>query len=345
MRFGVSVPTCKEGLSLPLPYADVQEVLRLIELAEQLGFDSVWGNDHVTAPAYVAQDYDEPPRFYDLLTMLTAGAARTRRITLGTAVLVLPLREPVLLAKQLATLDHISGGRLLVGVGTGAYREEFERARPGEKTLHRGRMLEEGVDALQRLFMERRASFQGRYYAFDGVELFPKPLQDPLPLYMGGNDRAVIRRAALMGHGWLPAAMPPAEIQKGRAELRRIAADAGRDPGRIDVAPQLMCCLGRTQEEALVRFRQSRLYVHLASLGGSTLRHQALAQMEQVNLVGSEAEVTERVGRLEDAGVTTIAAIGFISESVERMAEDMQRFAEGVMPHFRPAPARVEALA
>jgi probable F420-dependent oxidoreductase len=338
MRFGVSFPTCKEGLSLPLPYCDVHTTIAMIETAERLGFDSAWGNDHITPPAYVRRDYADPPNFYEPLMVFAAAAKLTSRIKLGVAVLVLPMREPVFLAKQLATLDQITNGRIILAVGTGAYREEFERIFPRLKGAHRGRMLEEGVEALQRLFSQRHASFKGDYYEFDGIDLGPRPVQDPFPIYMGGNNENVMKRAAKVGQGWMPAAISGEEIRRGRDELFRLAEQAGRDPTTIDIAPQLMVCLPRGKETAVERFKQSRMYVHLHSLASSTLREQNLSRMEQVNLIGSPAELVDRIDTLERAGVTTLAAISFLSETPEIMVEDMQLFAEEVMPHFRRNP-------
>jgi probable F420-dependent oxidoreductase len=341
IKFGVSVPTCKEGLNLPLPFADGEAILGLIQLADELGFDSVWGNDHITPPAYVRRDFPDPPNFYEPLVIFAAAAGMTSRVKLGPAVLVLPFREPVFLAKQLATLDRVSGGRLILAVGTGAYREEFESLYPRLKGAHRGRMLDEGIEALHRLFTQRRAHFEGEYYAFDGIELYPKPVQDPLPIFMGGNSSQVIQRAAERGQGWMPAAVSAEEIGRGRQELHRLASAAGRDPQAIDIAPQVMCCMARTHEEAVARFRASRMYVHLQTLSESTLRGKALGRMEEINLVGSPDEVVERIGKLAEVGVTTLGAMSFLSETKEIMAEDMAFFASEIMPHFR---ARVADL-
>ncbi|MCH8991158.1 MAG: LLM class flavin-dependent oxidoreductase, partial [Acidobacteria bacterium] len=115
----------------PVPFADVDDAVELAVTAERLGFDSVWGNDHVSTQHYVRSEFDEPPRFYDPLTYLAYVAALTTTLRLATCVLVLPFRHPVVAAKQAATLDQLSGGRLVLGVGIGAYRG----------------LIEEGLDA------------------------------------------------------------------------------------------------------------------------------------------------------------------------------------------------------
>src|SRR5690606_12467245 len=162
MRFSVAIPTCKEGLSYPLPFAGPEEIIRVAQSAEQLGYHSVWGNDHITAPRYVRETFDQPPNFYEPLIVLAYIAASTRRIKLAPSVIVLPMREPVYLAKQVATLDVFSGGRFILGVGVGAYREEFEAIHPDlAPTAQRGQMVDESLEALVRLFREPVASFAG----------------------------------------------------------------------------------------------------------------------------------------------------------------------------------------
>jgi len=115
---------------MPLPFADLGDVVRISQAAERLGYHSVWGNDHITAPRYVREAHANQPRFFEPLITLAYVAAHTTTIRLGTAVLVMPMREPVYLAKQVATLDHASHGRVLLGVGVGAYREELEAIKP-----------------------------------------------------------------------------------------------------------------------------------------------------------------------------------------------------------------------
>jgi probable F420-dependent oxidoreductase len=335
MKFGVSLPTCKEGLNLPLPFCTADELIELIELADELGYDSAWGNDHITAPAYVRENYAEPPRFYEPLMIFAAAARVTKRIRLGTGVLVLPLREPVLLAKQLATLDRLSHGRVIAGVGVGAYREELELANPRlAARANRGRLLDESIEALRLLLTGERASFDGEYHSFGELQLQPAPVQDPLPLYIGGNSPQALERTARCGHGWLPGAIPRDRLRDGRAEIRRRAEELGRDPQAISIAPQYLCCIGKSREEALSRFRASPMYVHLQSLSGSTLRGQPLEAVENANLVGTPAQIAEQIHELHEAGVDELGAMSFISATSADMARDMTWFKEEVMAEF-----------
>ena len=334
MKFGVSLPTCKEGLNLPLPFCTADELMDLFVLADELGYDSAWGNDHITAPAYVREHYKGVPRFFELLMVFAAAARITERIRLGTGVLVLPMRDPVLLAKQLATLDQLSHGRVTAGVGVGAYREEFERSNPRLAAVaNRGRLLDESIDVLQRLLSGEQTTFDGEYHAFD-VQLHPIPEQQVLPIYIGGNSQQALERAARSGHGWLPGALPHDRLFAGRAEIRRRAEELGRDPDVISIAPQYLCCIAETREEALARFRASPLYLHLQSLSGSTLQGQRLDAVENGNLIGTPQQIVEQIQALEAGGVDELAAMSFISETAPDMARDMTWFREEVMVKF-----------
>lgn len=332
MRFSVGIPTCKEGLNFPAPFATPQDVIAIIQKAEELGFHSVWGNDHITAPEYVRKSFSEPPNFYEPLITLSYAAARTDRIRLAPSVIVLPMREPVYLAKQVATLDVFSGGRFILGVGVGAYREEFERINPRlAKTANRGEMVDESIEALVCLLTEPVASFAGKYYQFDGIALSPKPQQDPFPIYVGGNSDNAARRAGTHGMGWLPAALSADDIRHGIEILHQAASDAGRDAGEIDIAPQLMVTMGRTYQEAMERFQDSQMYHHLISLRRSTLRGQDLSRIEENNLIGTPDQILAKISNLENAGVTHCAALNFISNTPSEMMEQMSYFRESVM--------------
>ena len=199
-----------------LPFGTAEDVIRLSQRAEELGYDFVWGNDHITPPAYVRKDYADPPNWFEPLVTLAYVAAQTKRIRLGTAILVLPLRDPVWVAKQVATLDVLSHGRMMLAVGVGAYREEFERLHPRLSGSHRGDMLTEGMQVLLTIFKERSASYQGHYYSFEGLEVFPKPLQDPFPLFTGGNNENEMMRAARYGTGWMAASLPVQKLAERR---------------------------------------------------------------------------------------------------------------------------------
>ena len=332
MKFGLGVPTATEGLMYPVPYADVDEAVTLALTAEELGFDSVWGNDHVTTQAYVRREFDDPPRYLDPWLYLSYVAARTTRLRLATCVTVLPFRHPVVLAKQAATLDRLSGGRLVMGVGIGAYREEFEAMWPGRQ-LHRGDYAREALESLQRLFTDRQASYQGSWITFNDVESFPKPVQSPLPVLSGGNAPGSRDRAATIATGWLPPCLTPDEVAAGVADIRRRAAAAGRElPADYEVALQVGVAIGRTSQEAQERFADSQLASHMRSLSGSTLKGRQ-GDLAARNLIGTPDEVLAAVERYRDAGVTTFAGLLFAENTVPATVDAMRQFAEEVIVH------------
>ena len=342
-RFGVAVPTATEGMMYPVPFTDIEGALRIGLAAESLGFDSVWGNDHMSTQRYVREEFAEPPRFYDPISYLAYLAAVTEWIRLASCVLVLPFRHPVVVAKQAATLDLLSGGRFVLGVGIGAYREEFESMWPG-RNLHRGEYVREFLESLSLLFGERRASYEGSWVSFSDVESYPKPLQDPLPILSGGNSIQARQRAATLAHGWLPACLTPSEYQTGLAEIRQAADDQGRElTEAFEPALQLAVCVAPTQREAKARFESSQVFSHLVSLSRSTLRDQVGENMARRNLVGTPDAVTEQIGEYQKAGVRTFAGLLFVADTVDEFLDGMAYFSQELMNHFAPSRAGGEA--
>lgn len=336
MRFSVGLPTSMEGLMVPVPFAGIQQIIQIAQSAEAWGFEGVWGNDHMTTQGYVRREFAAPPNYWEVLVTLAAAAVSTQRLRIATGVLVPAMRQDiVVLAKQLATLDHLSGGRLSVGVGVGAYREEFEALLPG-KDVHRGNALEESLQALHLLFTQRRATWEGSFYHFKDVEMYPKPLQNPLPVYIGGNNVNALRRAARYGQGWLGAGMPLPQFRQALETLNLLLEQAGRQPGCLDIAPQFSVCLGKTREKALAEFRKSQMYRHLLSLSQSTLKDQVSGgfEFEDIDLIGSSAEIREKIGSLQNIGVTHIAGMLFTANTVSEYLDQMQWFSEEVIPYF-----------
>ena len=333
MRFGVGLPTCTAGMMYPAPFATAAEVVDIAIEAEQLGYHDVAGNDHISTQRYVRESFPAPPDFFEPLLMYAYIAARTTTLRLTTGILVLPMRHPVLLAKQVATLDQLSGGRVTLGIGVGAYREELEASLPHLRDANRSRLVAESLDALELLFTQRRASYQGRYHAFEDLEMYPKPVQDPLPIYSGGNADSSIRRAARL-HGWLPAGLSPAGLAAGRERLAGYAADAGRDVSDIAIAPQVMVCLAPTAGEAERRFRESQLHHHLVTLQQSTLREVSVDSYVENNLIGTPDEACAKVQAFAEAGADHLCGMYFAANTLDEMRRQMRLFAETVMPAF-----------
>ena len=213
---------------------DVQDVVRVAARAEQLGYDSVWASDHVFNVSYVYERIGQRP-YYDPLTILAFAAAQTERVTLGTSVLVLPYHNPMRLAKQAATLDQLSGGRLALGLGVGVIDTELEAM--GVPFGERGAYTDESIRIMKTLWSDDNPQHAGRFFRFSDMAFSPRPVRpEGIPLLIGGVSRAAIRRAARHGDGWHPTAMPPEELAQGIRYLGEQAAQAGRDPASIPVS-------------------------------------------------------------------------------------------------------------
>jgi probable F420-dependent oxidoreductase len=332
LRFGVGIPNCREGLYFPPFFASPTEIIQIAQTAEEVGFYSVWVNDHFTPPRYVKELWDRPPNFYEPLITLATLASVTETVRLAIGVAVMPVRNPVILAKQAATLDVFSGGRFILAVGLGAYREEFEKVHPALTQVSRKTLLEEGVEAVKALLTQPRASYHGRYVKFHEVELFPKPVQDPFPIYMGGNAEDVVRRVGAIGDGWLAAGLTPQEIARGRAVIEEYAVKNGRNPAAIDIAPQYAVSIAHTHEDAVAKYKSTALYRHRQSLQTATYRGLNIQRVEERNLIGTPHEILERLDQLARVGVTHPAALIFASKTVKEMIDAMTLFAKEVIP-------------
>lgn len=163
MKFDIEIPTCREGVFVPSNFATSEQVVETVTFAERLGYDAVWGTDFITPTACYAIPDSAPPNWYEPLVTLAYCAARTTKIKLGTGVLMGIYREPVMLAKQAATLDQLSGGRLLLGLGLGMCRDELDAVKPRESKMHRGNFLDELIELLILLLDHKqdKVSFSG----------------------------------------------------------------------------------------------------------------------------------------------------------------------------------------
>ena len=213
---------------------DAHGVVDLAVRAEELGYESVWASEHVFNVSYVYDRIGNRP-YYEPLTMLTYVAANTTSIGLGTSVLVLPYHNPIRLAKVAATLDVLSKGRLMLGVGVGVIEEELEAM--GSPFADRGAISDEAIAVMKELWTKEDPSFQGKYHRFSGMKFTPKPVQKPhIPIVIGGTSRAAIRRAARSGTTWHPTALAPEALAEGMDYLKEQAVKAGRDPSEISVS-------------------------------------------------------------------------------------------------------------
>lgn len=199
--------------------------------AEKLGYGAVWLPDHILPPGPYGETFGG---VFEPVVLLTAIAARTTRLRLGTSVIVLPLRSPFVLAKEVATLDALSGGRVELGLGAGWNRTEFESVGADFRT--RGRRLEEGIQLLRHLFARAPDGFQGRFYGYERGVFEPRPAQSGgPPIILGGMSDAAVLRAARIADGWQSHGIGPDEFG-GRVELLRRSAGGRRVPAQARMA-------------------------------------------------------------------------------------------------------------
>lgn len=231
----------KFGFSHPLPVANLvnHDPAFVAKEIEDAGLDSYWAGDHLIAPVR-CESYSpvfpggQVPGFLDPIVALARASAATSRIKLGPSVLLMPERNPIQLAKEIATLDAYSNGRFILAVGSGWNREETvimggDPKRPWAQTL-------EGIQVLKKLWTQDVAQHQGAFYNFPEVRCYPKPAQNPHPpVLIGGNATKVLERVVKYGDGWLPHRYEPPELADQLDRLRRLMDDAGRDYDALDI--------------------------------------------------------------------------------------------------------------
>jgi probable F420-dependent oxidoreductase len=211
--------------------------------AEELGFSSFWAPEHPVLPVHCSSGYPGSPDgsippavgiIADPFVALARASAATSTIQLGTGVCLVPERNPLLLAKEIATLDHYSGGRFLFGIGAGWLKEETEIM--GGDFAHRWTQTRDAILAMKELWTKDESEYHGRYYNFPPVRSFPKPAAKPHPpVLLGGSSKYVFKRIVEWGDGWLPTGVSIEAIQRGRATLNELAQKAGRDPRALHI--------------------------------------------------------------------------------------------------------------
>jgi len=298
MQFGIWIPNCRH-LATP-------EIIRRTAVrAEQLGYDSVWVSDHVVVPNANVERFGAA--IYDPLITLAVAAGATSRVQLGTTVLIVPYRNPVVTAKMVSSLDALSGGRFVLGIGAGWLEEES--AMLGVPFAERGPMTDEYLAAMRELWTSPSPSFAGKYTQFSGLHFEPKPMQKPHPpIWVGGHARASLRRAAEIGAAWHPINRSAEEIRTACAELR-----------------QLCQARGRTVPPA-VTLRNDAFMLR----GGQTVP----PPVHGGSVIGGEpAAVADQIGELRVAGVEHLV-LEFLAPDGADLDEQMAFFAERVRPRL-----------
>ena len=233
----------KIGVTNPVPLGNYIDLAVFAPKAESLGFESIWVAEHSVMPVtttspfpWTADGAIPPSMAYttDPFMILARASAVTTTLKLGTGICLLPERNPLLLAKVVATLDHMSGGRVILGIGAGWLKEQTEVM--GGNFPHRWGQSRESVLAMKELWTKEESEFHGKYYDFPPVRSFPKPFQKPHPpVILGGTSKNMLKRVVGWGDGWMPTGLNPEKARAARAELNELATNAGRDPSSIKI--------------------------------------------------------------------------------------------------------------
>ena len=304
MEFGVTIPN-NWGVE------DPQAVINFGPLAEELGFDSVWVMDHLFNNGYIRERLDDKPYYHPMAT-LSHISALTSQVKLGTSVLVLPYHNPVELAKYAATLDQMSGGRVVLGVGVGAMTPEFDAL--GIPMSQRGSLTNESMDIMRELWSNEDPRYSSDRWEFEDLKFSPKPVQSEgesphVPLWVGGGSPGALRRAARRGNGWHPSGMSAEEFAIGRQRVRELAESDGRNPDDLVMSAR----------------------VEVEAHGGPSSQRAA----DRSRLTGDDPEgMAAGIAAYRDAGVDHIV-LALNTGDVGRLRELMQMIAADVIPRFR----------
>lgn len=333
VQFDLEFPNAREGFFVPLGFAAPHEIIDVVARAETLGFNAVWATDFFSPVASSGVTQQPPPNWLEPLITLAYAAARTSRIKLGTGVLMLPYRDPTVLAKQVATLDQLSNGRVLLGVGLGAYRDEFAAVRAHQANAHRGKILDEHLELLIRLLdsKEQSVSFAGKHISVEGVAMDPKPLQQPLPIYLPARGEHSYERIARWNLG---AMVPSASAAAHLAGLRPFMDAAGKDMGALDIIAEGELRIGTTQEAAEKAYRQSTMGQFRTERCPPASR-KPVDTVTGANWVGTVEHIVGKLRAAKEQGITHFNILHLVADTLSERLEQMQMFAEEVIPRVR----------
>jgi len=337
VSFGVRVPNSG-------PLTSVENIVRAAQESEEMGFDSIFLHDHVvwssemhrhhiSSGAHEALAEDQSADFYESLTTVGYLAAKTSRVQIGIACLVMPTRNPIYAAKQLATLDHLTGGRLIAGVGLGSKASnssnEFEVF--GVPFGDRGRMTDEYIEAMQAIWTQPLASYDGKYVSFSDAEIFPKPLQQPrLPVWVGGWTDFAAKRTGRLGDGWVPGWLSPEEMGRGTQIVRSTAEEHGRNPDEITIAVEKLTVIAKDRDDAMA--------LALPTVKTSSNTYERDVDEIQFaldrHIFGSVDDVKRRVEEFVDNGVTHFE-LKFIYPTMDGLTQQLELWAEEILPLYR----------
>ena len=292
MKLGVCLPQ----YGREVPFDDLRSVATE---AEVMGFDSVWASDHIVTPEHMHRNIG--PVFYDAFVVLSHASALTSRVRLGTTVMVTPYRNPLVAAKLIASLDALSGGRVILGVGAGGAPDEFSAL--GIPESQRGARTDEYLEAMIELWTSDPSSYSGRFVDFVNVRFAPKPHQVPHPpIWVGGRSDAALRRAARFGEAWHPTYMALDSLQERKVKLAEFSAIAGRDTPPA-----------------------TTLHLSVA------FEDDGIASPDRRMGRGEPAQVAEDLAVYRSMGITSVVC-NFRASSTDEIRRAMETFARHVLP-------------
>ena len=297
MQFGVCVPHYGKSVN-------VENILETARHAEELGFDSVWVTDHLLVHRMEEIIYRQ--NMLEPMALLSHLAAVTRRVRIGTSVIILPYRHPIAVAKMLATIDQLSGGRLIFGVGAGWMEEEFSAL--GRPYAERGAMSDENLQLIKELWAKEELSFEGTYTRFRDMQTSPRTVQQPRPpIWVGGNSRRALRRVAELGDGWHATGTTPEAVRDAQAVLQRLWEKNNR-PGSPVLSMRISFSLEGVSTQVL----------SFPSRGRASLR-------------GSIQQVVDTICQYKEAGVAHVA-LEMSTQSHESIIQSMEAFMSRIIP-------------
>lgn len=314
-HFGFKLPNCG-GVLCETDWARPETILELAATAHELGYDSVWLHDHLLTPREL-QHLTQPP-FYEPMTVMSAVAAAVPEVKVGVATLILPLRDPVLLAKQIMTMEHFFPGRTIIGVGLGQYESEFQ-AFGSDSYRSRGRVANEHLDIIEALLAEGPATVTGASRSVVEAEAYPKPTPGEGPtIWVGGNSDAAAKRAARYGTGWISSgALSPQDVE---AQMDSI------QPQREPFHAVLTATVAR--EVAPAEAEESgehRIHQHASVIAGDA------------------AHVAGQIGSYHEAGVSHFL-LTFRSADLDAVRAQMRWFMSDVLPLVDEGRAQQEPM-
>jgi probable F420-dependent oxidoreductase len=308
MQFGLGLPHAGAAAHGP-------SIIRFAHRADELGFESLWCGDHILLPTAGTDQYpytedgsfprDASVGFLETLTVLAYAASVTERIRLGSTVIILPYRNPVVQAKMFASLDVLSGGRAICGVGVGWLEKEFDSL--GVPYAERGPMSDEFLQMFQTLWTQEHPEFEGKYYQIHGMQFEPKPVQQPLPIWVGGHSRRAIRRTIKYGQAWHPTRQTPEYVAKHLPFLRQEAERAGRDPDSITISLKRSLQITDIGLSGEVAFRSCNA------------------------LVGTTQAIIDDAKRCQDMGMHQLT-YDFRTDQIDEQIAIMEQLADRVVP-------------